>query len=470
MMPPSPYNGSQMSPYGAPQQMPQAALMGGMPPLTPELHAGSTMGYQLDARHLPQLPPPDPRYDTRMQGDQQQRGSLGGGGADASSAHLRGSTDGSYYRGQQQGAGGQQGYGLDPRYPRVHQSPRGPTGYPDPMAAGGGGHTVQFCRDQHGSRFIQQKLEVSTDEDKEAFFNEILPHTQSLMTDVFGNYVVQKLFDNGSSAQREALASFLVGHAVQLSLQMYGCRVVQKALEYSSIDTLIALVSEFCGQVMKCVQDQNGNHVVQKCIEVVSTTAKTEGQYLHSHIQFIIDGFVGQVEKLSMHAYGCRVIQRILEHCIDEQKQVILEEIKDSFSVLIQDQYGNYVIQHVLKHGRPTDRGRLMREVKENLLSYSQHKFASNVVEKCLQYGTKEERGVLIQHLLYGHSDGTSLLQVMVCDPYANYVVQKIIDVADQEQRQTIIMEIKAHAAQLKRYTFGKHIISRLEKLSGKKM
>lgn len=64
----------------------------------------------------------------------------------------------------------------------------------------------------------------------------------------------------------------------------------------------------------------------------------------------------------------------------------------------------------------------------------------------------------------------TSLLQVMVCDPYANYVVQKIIDVADQEQRATIIMEIRAHAPQLKRYTFGKHIISRLEKLSGKKM
>lgn len=46
----------------------------------------------------------------------------------------------------------------------------------------------------------------------------------------------------------------------------------------------------------------------------------------------------------------------------------------------------------------------------------------------------------------------TSLLQGMVCDPYANYVVQKIIDVADQEQRQTIILEIKTHAAQLKRW------------------
>ncbi|CAN0189797.1 unnamed protein product [Discosporangium mesarthrocarpum] len=179
-----------------------------------------------------------------------------------------------------------------------------------------------------------------------------------------------------------------------------------------------------------------------------------------------------------MHAYGCRVIQRILEHCIEDQKQAILEEIKGNFSTLIQargeererDQYGNYVIQHVLKHGRPTDRERLMGEVRENLLEYSQHKFASNVVEKCLQYGTKEERGVLIHHLLYGHSDGTSLLQVMVTDPYANYVVQKIIDVADVDQRQTIITEIRTHASQLKRYTFGKHIISRLEKLSGKKM
>jgi pumilio RNA-binding family len=58
----------------------------------------------------------------------------------------------------------------------------------------------------------------------------------------------------------------------------------------------------------------------------------------------------------------------------------------------------------------------------------------------------------------------------MVCDPYANYVVQKIIDVADAEQREGIITEIRAHATQLKRYTFGKHIISRLEKISGKKM
>ncbi len=201
------------------------------------------------------------------------------------------------------------------------------------------GQVIQFCRDQHGSRFIQQKLEVSSDEEKERFFEEILPHVPNLITDVFGNYVIQKLFDHGTLSQQEGLASFLIGHAVNLSLQMYGCRVVQKALMFASLDTLIALVQEFQGHVMRCVQDQNGNHVIQKCIEVVSRTADEQGSHLY--IQFIIDAFAGEVQKLSTHAYGCRVIQRILEHCVDSQRDAILKEIRVCFSGLIGDQYGN---------------------------------------------------------------------------------------------------------------------------------
>lgn len=50
-----------------------------------------------------------------------------------------------------------------------------------------------FSADQHGSRFIQQKLEVASDEEKNKIFSEILPHSRALMTDVFGNYVIQKV-------------------------------------------------------------------------------------------------------------------------------------------------------------------------------------------------------------------------------------------------------------------------------------
>jgi hypothetical protein len=110
------------------------------------------------------------------------------------------------------------------------------------------GHVVPFCQDQHGSRFIQQRLEVASDADKQVVFDEVLPSAHSLMTDVFGNYVIQKLFEFGTPDQCETLAALLMGQAVPLAMQMYGCRVIQKALEYVQTQRLIALVGEFEGQ------------------------------------------------------------------------------------------------------------------------------------------------------------------------------------------------------------------------------
>lgn len=52
-------------------------------------------------------------------------------------------------------------------------------------------HFVEFSMDQHGSRFIQQKLERATPQEKEMVFREILASSHTLMTDVFGNYVIQ---------------------------------------------------------------------------------------------------------------------------------------------------------------------------------------------------------------------------------------------------------------------------------------
>lgn len=48
--------------------------------------------------------------------------------------------------------------------------------------------------DQYGSRFIQQKLETASAEEKTKIFPEIIPHARALMTDVFGNYVIQKVY------------------------------------------------------------------------------------------------------------------------------------------------------------------------------------------------------------------------------------------------------------------------------------
>ncbi|RZF36654.1 hypothetical protein LSTR_LSTR012333 [Laodelphax striatellus] len=287
-------------------------------------------------------------------------------------------------------------------------------------------HIVEFSQDQHGSRFIQQKLERATVPEKQLVFSEILVNAYSLMTDVRG-------------------------HVLPLALQMYGCRVIQKALESISSEQQVEVVRELDGHVLKCVKDQNGNHVVQKCIECVEPMA----------LQFIINAFQGQVFALSTHPYGCRVIQRILEHCTAEQTAPILEELHQHTDQLIQDQYGNYVIQHVLEHGKPEDKSLLIGAVRGKVLALSQHKFASNVVEKCVTHATRAERNILIEEVC---SFNDNALHIMMKDQYANYVVQKMLDVCEAAQRKALMIKIRPHFGSLRKYTYGKHIIAKLEK------
>lgn len=76
--------------------------------------------------------------------------------------------------------------------------------------------------------------------------------------------------------------------------------------------------------------------------------------------QALIDNFLTCVVPLSSHPFGCRIIQRILEHCSDDgRKAVVMEEILKAAAQLAQDQYGNYVIQHVLERGTPAERSQV---------------------------------------------------------------------------------------------------------------
>lgn len=311
------------------------------------------------------------------------------------------------------------------------------------------GHVVEFSGDQHGSRFIQQKLETAISDDKEAVFQEFLPNCLQLMTDVFGNYVIQKFFEHGNQVQKTVLAKQMEGHVLSLSLQMYGCRVVQKALEHILAEQQVTMVKELDGSVLKCVKDQNGNHVIQKALERVPS----------DHIQFILNAFQGQAYTLATHPYGCRVIQRMLEYCPEAQAS-LLEELHRYTQNLVVDQYGNYVSQHIIERGAAVDRSKVIEVVKGQVLTLSKHKFASNVVEKCIAFGTLDERHALIEEALVPGTDGQSGIASLMKDQYGNYVLQKMFEVGDEGQRNELAQKIKPLLDTLKKFSYGKHLAS----------
>lgn len=62
----------------------------------------------------------------------------------------------------------------------------------------------------------------------------------------------------------------------------------------------------------------------------------------------------GHVLALSLHMYGCRVIQKALEVLHLEQQRVIVRELQGQVMRCVRDQNGNHVIQKIIERVKPT--------------------------------------------------------------------------------------------------------------------
>ncbi|CAN9225730.1 hypothetical protein CUC08_Gglean004514 [Alternaria sp. MG1] len=312
------------------------------------------------------------------------------------------------------------------------------------------GHVVEFAGDQHGSRFIQQKLESANSEVKDSVFRELEEDALQLMQDVFGNYVIQKFFEHGDQVQKKILVGKMKGHVLELANQMYACRVVQKALEHALTEQQAEMVKELEKDVLKTVKDQNGNHVIQKVIDRVPM----------QYIQRIVEAFRGNVGVLSVNSYGCRVIQRLLEKVPEPQRRFIMTELHAEGPKLITDQYGNYVTQHVIEHGLPEDRAKIVALIKAQFLAFSKHKFASNVVEQCLKCSDDAQRRELVSVILAKNERGESNVMNLLRDGYGNYVIQKMLDTLNRDDYEDFVQALKPELEKAKKVIPGKQCVS----------
>ena len=80
----------------------------------------------------------------------------------------------------------------------------------------------------------------------------------------------------------------------------------------------------------------------------------------------------------------------------------------------------------------------------------------SNAVEKCLAYGNTSQRKEIIEEIISKDDQINDSLLAMVKDKYGNYVVQKMIEVADGRTKENIIKRIISSQSLKKRDGFCK--------------
>lgn len=183
---------------------------------------------------------------------------------------------------------------------------------------------------------------------------------------------------------------------------------------------------------------------------------------------------------MSTHSYGCRVIQRLLEYGSLKDQDQILDELDQFIPYLIQDQYGNYVIQHILQHGGEhtnihigSTKQNIVDIVSKSVVEYSKHKFASNVVEKTMLFGSDSQKRQIMDRILpksldhAAHLEDNAPLILMMRDQYANYVVQKLVGVAQGEDKKLIVVAIRSYLDRLNKVNaLGNRHLASVEKLA----
>lgn len=310
------------------------------------------------------------------------------------------------------------------------------------------GEIYSLCKDQHGCRYLQKKLDERNPASVNMIFAETYLHAAELMIDPFGNYLCQKLLEHSDDQKRLQIVQHVAPDLVNISLNMHGTRAIQKMVEYLTTPEQIKIATQALGaKAVTLIKDLNGNHVIQKCLNRLGS---------HEN-QFIYDAVSKSCIEVATHRHGCCVLQRCIDHASEDQKTQIIREITANAATLVQDPFGNYVVQYVLDLGDARFSDTLIRQFLGSVCLFSVQKFSSNVIEKCLRVAEPSTRAKLIEELLH-----KSRLEKLLRDSFANYVVQTALDYADSAQRVQLVECIRPLLPAIRSTPYGRRIQSKI--------
>lgn len=312
------------------------------------------------------------------------------------------------------------------------------------------GEIPSLCKDQHGCRYLQKKLEEGVPEHRDMIFRETFGHFPELMIDPFGNYLCQKLLEYSTDEQRNLICESVAQDLVNISLNMHGTRAVQKMIDFLSTRRQIhSIIVALSLHVVVLIKDLNGNHVIQKCLN----------KLVPEDNQFIYNAVAANCVEVATHRHGCCVLQRCIDHASEPQRIQLVNEITYNALTLVQDPYGNYVVQYILDLNDNRFSDAVIRQFTGNVCALSVQKFSSNVIEKCIRVAEHSTRKLLIGELL-----NRTRLEKLLRDSYGNYCVQTALDYADPAQRALLVEGIRPVLPLIRNTPYGKRIQNKLQR------
>jgi hypothetical protein len=246
--------------------------------------------------------------------------------------------------------------------------------------------------------------------------------------------------NSNAEGANNSVGNSVVGRVWELSQCAVGSRTVQSAVETAADDNARAQFAiELHGHVWEALECPHANFVLQKCIST-----------LPSHLlQFIIDEIMSENHGAITAAqgrFGCRIIQRLLENCMPEQLQDLVDAIISDAKSLAHHAFGNYVLQHILDYGVHENMYRLLHFVEQEAQELSFDPYAASVVVKALVVAPTEHVAVIVRALL----SKSDQLARMAMSRHGGLVVQAVLEQAQEGDRKDAVNQLRLQMSVLR--------------------
>lgn len=168
-----------------------------------------------------------------------------------------------------------------------------------------------------------------------------------------------------------------------------GTRILQKAMEVCAADTKKVLLKGLETNVWAACCSPHANFLLQAGIRWMPVDV-----WQH----FVLPELTGHYVEAAKSDFGCRVLQRLIEHCDYKDLKPLIDEVigdKPILRELIQHRFANYVVKHIFEHD--SEEGRQQHKVVDELCfvdavrgqtiyELARHRVASHVLDQALRY------------------------------------------------------------------------------------
>lgn len=311
--------------------------------------------------------------------------------------------------------------------------------------------SVYLVKEQHGCRFIQDKVKKDSFFANNYLFPNLLKEICEIICDPFGNYLFQILFDVLTPQNLSIVISSIKNDMNKICSSSYGTRVIQKLIEI--IEKNDELLNQFNGLltnqlIISIAQNVHGNHIIKKYI---SDVPYPKNQVIFDAIQF---NFIS----IANTKHGCCIIQKCLKEANAIQRESLIALIQKNLFSIISDQYGNYIFQYLISFESQQTKLDTVKLILPKLISISKHKYSSNAIEKCFENADECIQTMILNQILEKEVSIDDLL----LDPFGNYIIQKALVIAKDANYKKLLVGISRNIDKLRGVSFGVKLISKL--------